>query len=56
LNVGRKVDKANIYQDKRANEDENMENWDQEQLELAIADNEKVCFFNSHFLEPVQFK
>ena len=41
LNVGRKVEKRNIYQDERKKE-ETMENWNQEQLEKAIDQNELV--------------
>ncbi len=42
LNVGRKVEKKNIYQDER--KEDTMENWNQEQLEKAITENESVRF------------
>ncbi|KAI8894420.1 hypothetical protein BC833DRAFT_605007 [Globomyces pollinis-pini] len=43
LNVGRKVQKANLYEDKRDDadkEDDNMEDWNQEKLEDAIRERE----------------
>ncbi len=46
LNVGRKVEKINIYQDARDTQkkEDTMENWDQAKLEGAIAEREKVNF------------
>ena len=44
LNVVRKVEKKNIYQDARTEKEggDTMEDWNQEQLEKAITENESV--------------
>lgn len=46
LNVGRKVEKKNVYQDSR-DDDSTMENWDQAKLESAITEREKVIIISS---------